>query len=211
MGFHRQATSLSPAPCFWPLARAPDPGTCRQQSPTQRLGYLGTCISVLALHRPQQHPLVADFAAACPVQSPTINPSRDPRYASWDNTQHAPSPCSHSLRFPSRAQLGPKCGKPRREPLPVWPLWLCLHPRLAVRARPVRHAGRGDLEGKRRRVLSAGPWHTLRAWGELRDAPWALPQHWVAYSLESYNGTTRHNFNAIVSAYDLQDTYFPGW
>jgi hypothetical protein len=51
----------------------------------------------------------------------------------------------------------------------------------------------------------------LRAWGELRDAPWALPQHWVAYSLESYNGTTRHNFNAIVSAYDLQDTYFPGW
>ena len=36
-------------------------------------------------------------------------------------------------------------------------------------------------------------------------------KHWVAYSLESYKGHTRHNFNAIVSPYDLADTYFVPW
>ena len=36
-------------------------------------------------------------------------------------------------------------------------------------------------------------------------------KHWVAYSVESYHGTTRHNYDANVSAYDLAATYFPGW
>eukprot|EP00043_Microstomoeca_roanoka_P016573 m.170059 g.170059 ORF g.170059 m.170059 type:complete len:826 (+) comp16484_c3_seq1:65-2542(+) len=36
-------------------------------------------------------------------------------------------------------------------------------------------------------------------------------KHWVAYSLENYDGVTRHTYNAIVSPYDLSDTYFPGW
>ena len=30
-----------------------------------------------------------------------------------------------------------------------------------------------------------------------------------AYSLENYNGTTRHNFNAIISDYMFNDTYLP--
>ena len=32
----------------------------------------------------------------------------------------------------------------------------------------------------------------------------------VAYSVESYKGTTRHNYDAKVSAYDLATTYLPG-
>ena len=36
-------------------------------------------------------------------------------------------------------------------------------------------------------------------------------KHWVAYSVESYHGTTRHNYDANVTAYDLAATYFPGW
>mmetsp|Transcript_8016 Transcript_8016/g.8854 ORF Transcript_8016/g.8854 Transcript_8016/m.8854 type:complete len:761 (+) Transcript_8016:22-2304(+) len=36
-------------------------------------------------------------------------------------------------------------------------------------------------------------------------------KHWDAYSLESYNGATRHNFNAKVSQYDLANTYFPAF
>ena len=45
--------------------------------------------------------------------------------------------------------------------------------------------------------------------------PLVLPtpswQHWVAYSVENYDNVTRHTYNAEVSAYDLSDTYFPGW
>eukprot|EP00755_Sulcionema_specki_P029901 Sspe_Gene.93162::Locus_65868_Transcript_2_2_Confidence_0.667_Length_2346::g.93162::m.93162 len=36
-------------------------------------------------------------------------------------------------------------------------------------------------------------------------------KHWVAYSVENYNGTTRHNFDANVSAYDLASSYLPAW
>jgi beta-glucosidase-like glycosyl hydrolase len=36
-------------------------------------------------------------------------------------------------------------------------------------------------------------------------------KHWVAYSVESYHGTTRHNFNAKVSPYDLSSSFFPAW
>lgn len=36
-------------------------------------------------------------------------------------------------------------------------------------------------------------------------------KHWMAYSVENFNGTTRHNFDAVVSAYDLAETYFPAW
>eukprot|EP01062_Namystynia_karyoxenos_P033258 TRINITY_DN2446_c0_g1_i1.p1 TRINITY_DN2446_c0_g1~~TRINITY_DN2446_c0_g1_i1.p1 ORF type:complete len:823 (+),score=272.37 TRINITY_DN2446_c0_g1_i1:81-2549(+) len=36
-------------------------------------------------------------------------------------------------------------------------------------------------------------------------------KHWVAYSVESYHGTTRHNFDAKVSEYDLAASYFPAW
>jgi beta-glucosidase-like glycosyl hydrolase len=36
-------------------------------------------------------------------------------------------------------------------------------------------------------------------------------KHWFAYNLENYHGTTRHNFDAQVSAYDLQNTYWPAW
>eukprot|EP01084_Bolivina_argentea_P194019 332854_1 len=32
-----------------------------------------------------------------------------------------------------------------------------------------------------------------------------------AYSLESYNGTTRHTFNAIINDYMFSDTYLPAW
>ena len=36
-------------------------------------------------------------------------------------------------------------------------------------------------------------------------------KHWDAYSLEDYENVTRHNFNAIVSNYDLATTYFPAF
>eukprot|EP00750_Incisomonas_marina_P026573 INCI5925.5.p1 GENE.INCI5925.5~~INCI5925.5.p1 ORF type:complete len:777 (+),score=135.25 INCI5925.5:23-2353(+) len=36
-------------------------------------------------------------------------------------------------------------------------------------------------------------------------------KHWFAYNLESYHGTTRHNFDANVTAFDLQSTYWPAW
>ncbi|GAB5360883.1 hypothetical protein AAMO2058_000665800 [Amorphochlora amoebiformis] len=36
-------------------------------------------------------------------------------------------------------------------------------------------------------------------------------KHWIAYSLESYGNYTRHNFDAKVSAYDLEDSYFPAF
>lgn len=36
-------------------------------------------------------------------------------------------------------------------------------------------------------------------------------KHWLAYSLEDYDGVTRHNFNAEASAYDLASTYYPGF
>eukprot|EP00051_Salpingoeca_urceolata_P030149 m.492197 g.492197 ORF g.492197 m.492197 type:complete len:824 (+) comp31802_c0_seq1:8-2479(+) len=36
-------------------------------------------------------------------------------------------------------------------------------------------------------------------------------KHWVAYSLESFNGYTRHNYDAKVSAYDLAASYFPAF
>jgi len=36
-------------------------------------------------------------------------------------------------------------------------------------------------------------------------------KHWDAYSLEDADGVTRHTFNAIVSNYTLQDTYFPAF
>ncbi len=29
--------------------------------------------------------------------------------------------------------------------------------------------------------------------------------------MESYDGVTRDTYNAVVSAYDLADTYFPPW
>ena len=36
-------------------------------------------------------------------------------------------------------------------------------------------------------------------------------KHWVAYSIESYKGVTRHNVDVNVSAYDLANSYFPAW
>jgi len=36
-------------------------------------------------------------------------------------------------------------------------------------------------------------------------------KHWDAYSLEDADGFTRHNFNAIVSDYDLYNTYYPAF
>ena len=36
-------------------------------------------------------------------------------------------------------------------------------------------------------------------------------KHWDAYSLEDADGFTRHNFNAVVSPYALQTTYFPAF
>ena len=36
-------------------------------------------------------------------------------------------------------------------------------------------------------------------------------KHFDAYSLEDVNGTTRHNFNAIISPYMFSDTYLPAW
>eukprot|EP01064_Diplonema_japonicum_P009910 TRINITY_DN17324_c0_g1_i1.p1 TRINITY_DN17324_c0_g1~~TRINITY_DN17324_c0_g1_i1.p1 ORF type:complete len:807 (+),score=213.88 TRINITY_DN17324_c0_g1_i1:31-2421(+) len=36
-------------------------------------------------------------------------------------------------------------------------------------------------------------------------------KHWVAYSVENFNGVTRHNFDANVSAYDFTNTYLPAF
>ena len=36
-------------------------------------------------------------------------------------------------------------------------------------------------------------------------------KHWAAYSLEDSDGHTRHNFNANVSNFALQDTYWPAF
>ncbi len=36
-------------------------------------------------------------------------------------------------------------------------------------------------------------------------------KHYAAYSLENWNGTNRYRFNAIVSDYDLVDTYLVAW
>lgn len=36
-------------------------------------------------------------------------------------------------------------------------------------------------------------------------------KHWDAYSFENATGFTRHNFNAVVSNYSLQDTYWPAF
>ena len=36
-------------------------------------------------------------------------------------------------------------------------------------------------------------------------------KHWVAYSLEDYDGVTRHNFDANVSMYDFFDSYAPSF
>ena len=39
----------------------------------------------------------------------------------------------------------------------------------------------------------------------------ATLKHYAAYSLENYEGIDRHDFNAIVSKYMLNDTYLPPW
>ncbi len=39
----------------------------------------------------------------------------------------------------------------------------------------------------------------------------ATLKHFDAYSLENSNGTDRYHFNAVVSAQDLQQTYFPAF
>lgn len=36
-------------------------------------------------------------------------------------------------------------------------------------------------------------------------------KHWDAYSLENSDGFTRHNFDAKVTNFTLQDTYWPAW
>ncbi len=36
-------------------------------------------------------------------------------------------------------------------------------------------------------------------------------KHWVAYSVENFDGVTRHTYDAEVSAYDLSNSYFPAW
>eukprot|EP01079_Euglenida_sp_SAG-EU17-18_P003009 gene3009-84_t len=36
-------------------------------------------------------------------------------------------------------------------------------------------------------------------------------KHWLGYSLESYEGHSRHNFDAQVDPYNLEDTYMPGF
>eukprot|EP01065_Artemidia_motanka_P044419 TRINITY_DN631_c0_g1_i1.p1 TRINITY_DN631_c0_g1~~TRINITY_DN631_c0_g1_i1.p1 ORF type:complete len:845 (+),score=319.65 TRINITY_DN631_c0_g1_i1:82-2535(+) len=36
-------------------------------------------------------------------------------------------------------------------------------------------------------------------------------KHWAAYSVERYHGSTRHNFDAEVSAFDLANSYFPAF
>jgi len=36
-------------------------------------------------------------------------------------------------------------------------------------------------------------------------------KHWLAYSLEKYDGASRHTYDAEVSAYDLASTYMPGF
>lgn len=39
----------------------------------------------------------------------------------------------------------------------------------------------------------------------------ACCKHYAAYSLEDWNGTDRHHFNAVVTDQDLYDTYFPAF
>ena len=59
----------------------------------------------------------------------------------------------------------------------------------------------------------------LAATCKVRKAGFALSQpcltrciqHFLAYSLEGYDNHTRHNFNAIVSDQDLQETYLPAF
>ena len=36
-------------------------------------------------------------------------------------------------------------------------------------------------------------------------------KHWDAYSLEDSDGYTRHDFDAVVTPYDLQATYTPAF
>ena len=36
-------------------------------------------------------------------------------------------------------------------------------------------------------------------------------KHWFAYNLEQYRRSNRFSFNAIISAFDLGDTYLPAW
>ena len=36
-------------------------------------------------------------------------------------------------------------------------------------------------------------------------------KHWLAYSIENYNGVTRYNVDVNVSAYDLATTYGSIW
>lgn len=36
-------------------------------------------------------------------------------------------------------------------------------------------------------------------------------KHYAGYSLENADGYNRHNFNAIISDYDLNDTYLPAF
>jgi beta-glucosidase-like glycosyl hydrolase len=36
-------------------------------------------------------------------------------------------------------------------------------------------------------------------------------KHWAAYSLELWNSTDRHHFNAVISDADLVDYYFPAF
>ena len=39
----------------------------------------------------------------------------------------------------------------------------------------------------------------------------AACKHWAAYDLEAWNGSTRHDFNAVVSERDLLDSYAPAF
>ena len=36
-------------------------------------------------------------------------------------------------------------------------------------------------------------------------------KHFLAYSIESYNGVARYNVDVKISAYDMVNTYQPGW
>ena len=36
-------------------------------------------------------------------------------------------------------------------------------------------------------------------------------KHWLAYSIENYDGVTRQSVDVNVTAFDLADTYLPGW
>lgn len=46
--------------------------------------------------------------------------------------------------------------------------------------------------------------------GELVQAVVTL-KHWIAYSVEDYDGVTRHTYDANVSAYDLANSFFPAF